>query len=171
MAEPLSSGLNAPTNSTRVHLLTSRPVTLLSSSSSSSSSSSVQTNPQKTLEAILNSPRFPDQHREPVWRILNATERIKRLLKVGSDGLVGGAGAGLAKGKTELKIVWVQLEVIGDVITRFVIEVEASLANTRAFIKVTQKVCQGDKAQDLPLLFELLNLDDMIKSVKTPPVP
>ncbi|KAF8441967.1 hypothetical protein BGX38DRAFT_1272416 [Terfezia claveryi] len=162
MAEQLSCSLSAPTNSTRIHLPTSRPVTLLSSSSSSSV---VQTNPQKPLEAILNSPRFPDQHHEPVLRVLNATERIKRLLKVGSDGLVGGDVAGLANGKMELRVVWVQLEVIGDVIARFVTEVEASLANTRAFIKVTQKVCQGDKAQDLPLLFELLNLDDMIKGM------
>jgi len=53
-------------------------------------------------------------------------------------------------------------------IAKFVAEVEASLANTRAFTKVTQKVGQGDKAQDLPLLFELLNLDDMLKSVKPP---
>jgi len=113
MVEPLSSGLSAPTNPTGIHLPTSRPVTLLPLLSSSSS---VQTSPPKTLEAILNSPRFPDQHHEPLWRILDATERIKRLLKVGGDGLVGGAGGALAKGKVELKAVWMQLDVIGDVV-------------------------------------------------------
>ncbi|KAF8420025.1 hypothetical protein EV426DRAFT_251873 [Tirmania nivea] len=163
MAETLSSGLSAPTNPAGIHLSTSRVATLLPLLRSSSSN--VQTNLSKTLEAILNSPRFPDQYHEPVWRVLDATERIKRLLKVGVDGLVGGAGGGVLKGKSELKAVWMQLEVIGDVIARFVTEVEASLGKTRASIKIAQKVGQGDKAQDLPLLFELLNLDDMLKGM------
>ena len=111
MAEPLSSDLSASTNSIEIHLASSRPVTLLPLLSSSSA----QTNPPKTLETILNSPRFPDQHHEPVWRVLDATEKVKRLLKAGCGGHVGGAG-GLGKGKLELKAVWVQLEVIGDVV-------------------------------------------------------
>jgi len=96
--------------STGVHLPTSSVVTFLPLLNSA------QTNPPKTLEAILNSPRFPDQHHEPVWRVLDATERIKRLLEVRGDGLAGVAGGGLAKGKLELKPVRVQLEVIGNVV-------------------------------------------------------
>jgi len=51
-------------------------------------------------------------------------------------------------------------------ISKLVTEVEASWASTRACIKAAQKVGQGDKARNLPLLFELLNVDDMLKSVQ-----
>lgn len=72
----------------------------------------------RSLEAILNSPRFPEGYHEPIWRILDATEKIKRFLRVGDEGI---AGAEFVKGRglmeNELKGLWVQLEVIGEVVS------------------------------------------------------
>ena len=70
------------------------------------------------LEVVLNSVRFPEIYHEPIWRILDATERIKRLLKIRdtSDDSLAGPGAFQQRKGVDVRGVWMQLEIIGDVV-------------------------------------------------------
>lgn len=94
-----------------------RPVkTIWDSSSCTNSTSPILPTP---LEVVLNSVKFPEIYHEPVWRILDATERIKRLLKIKkdtSDDSLAGPGVPQQRKGVDVKGIWIQLEIIGDVV-------------------------------------------------------
>ncbi|KAF8446986.1 hypothetical protein BDZ91DRAFT_803291 [Kalaharituber pfeilii] len=117
------------------------------------------------LVSLFASPRFPEGYHEPVWRILDATTRIKQILRVKERDDSEGRGVQRKLSSIDIKVIWGQLEAIGDVISRFTADVESSLAKTKELVLDTQKIGQGSKADEAPLLFELLNLDDIIKGM------
>ena len=92
-----------------------RPFATIPLPSQENSSGHRGTTSPKPLEVILCSPKFPEGYNGPVWRVIDALERIKGHLKKGdADGTSGMRMTGVTG--AELKAVWMQLEIIGNVV-------------------------------------------------------